>query len=275
MDGGDPAETNAARKALGFMDGQTTNPTLISKNPEVQARISKGEKFTSDEAYGMYKKVVAEMSGLVDWSVSIETYSDQNTKASEMIEQAHQMYTWISNAWIKLPTTTEGLKAAEVLSKEGMRLNMTLCFSQEQAAAVYAATRGAKKGDIFVSPFVGRLDDRGENGMQLIENILTMYEKGDGHVMTLVASLRNIDHHFESLRLKAPIITLPYKVFHLWEAEEFKIPDATWKYDPGTLKPIEYKELDLNQSWTAFDVRHDLTDSGIARFASDWNALVQ
>ena len=91
IDGGDPQETIYAKKALGFIDGQTTNPTLISKNPEVQKRIIKGEKFTSDEAYGMYKSVVAEISPVVSWSVSIETYSDQNTKAREMIAQAPQI----------------------------------------------------------------------------------------------------------------------------------------------------------------------------------------
>ena len=73
---------------------------------------------------------------------------------------------------------TEGLKAAEISVKEGMRVNMTLVFSQEQAAAVYAATLGAKKGDVFLSPFVGRLDDRGENGMDFIANTIKMYERG-------------------------------------------------------------------------------------------------
>lgn len=275
IDGGDPEETISAKKSLGFIDGQTTNPTLISKNPEVQAQINQGKKFTSDEAYGMYKKVVNIISPIVSWSVSIETYSDANTKASEMIDQAREMYTWIPNAWIKIPTTPEGLKAGEVLTKEGMRMNFTLCFSQEQAAAVYSATKGAKKGSIFISPFVGRLDDRGENGMQVVENIMKMYESGDGHVMTLTASLRNLDHQLEALRLKSPIITLPYKIFKMWEGEKFKLPDPASRYQPAGLKPIPYKELDLTKPWTVFNVHHDLTDTGIERFASDWNALVK
>ena len=88
------------------------------------------------------------------------------------------MFGWIPNAHVKFPTSAEGLKAAEKAIGLGLRVNMTLCFSQAQAAAVYAATRGARKGQVFVSPFIGRLDDRGENGMDLIANILRMYAKG-------------------------------------------------------------------------------------------------
>src|SRR3989339_217562 len=108
LDSGDPQETKQVLSALGFLDGQTTNPSLIAKN------------------------------------------------------------TWIPNAHIKFPITASGLEAAHILTSEGMRVNMTLCFSQQQAAAVYVATRGVKKGDVFLSPFIGRLDDQGENGMNMI-----------------------------------------------------------------------------------------------------------
>ena len=91
--------------------------------------------------------------------------------AEDMLPQGREMFSWIPNAHIKFPTSHEGLKAADQAVQEGLRVNLTLCFSQEQAAAVYAATKGAKKGDVFVSPFIGRLDDRGENGMDLIANI--------------------------------------------------------------------------------------------------------
>lgn len=79
-----------------------------------------------------------------------------------MLKQGKQMYSWVPNAHIKFPTATEGLKAANKAVKEDLRVNMTLCFTQEQAAAVYAATRGAKRGQVFVSPFIGRLDDGGK-----------------------------------------------------------------------------------------------------------------
>lgn len=273
IDGGDPIETAEAKKLLGYIDGQTTNPTLIAKNPEAVARLAKGEKFSEIEVYEFYKKVVTEISGIVDWSVSIETYSDKDTTAAQMLAQSKEMYKWIPNAWIKFPTTKEGLKAASDAVKEGIRVNMTLCFSQEQAAAVYAATGGGK--DVFVSPFVGRLDDRGENGMQLIENILKMYEAGDGHVLTLTASVRTLAHLLYALKLKSPIITIPFKVFKEWADTGFPVPDDGLTYAPSDLISIPYKELDLTKKWTSFDIKHDLTDIGIEKFSADWNSLVK
>ena len=110
-----------------------------------------------------------------------------------MLAQGEEMFSWIPNAYIKYPCTHEGLRAAQMSVQESIRVNMTLCFSQEQAAAVYAATKGSKE-PVYVSPFVGRLDDRGEDGMDLVKNIKKMYERSDGHVHVLAASIRNIDH---------------------------------------------------------------------------------
>src|SRR2546426_7363416 len=87
------------------------------------------------------------------------------------------------------PCTSEGLRAAQMSVKQGIRVNMTICFSQQQAAAVYAATKGAKQ-PVYVSPFVGRLDDIGQNGMDLVKNVKLMFQKGDGHVLVLAASIR-------------------------------------------------------------------------------------
>lgn len=275
IDGGDPAETAEAKKLLGYIDGQTTNPTLISKNPEAVARLAKGEKFDQKEVYDFYKKVVSEISPIVDLSVSIETYSDKDTTADEMFVQGKEMYNWIPNAWIKFPTTVEGLKAASKAVKEGMRVNMTLVFSQDQAAAVYAATKGAPKGNVFISPFVGRLDDCGEDGMSLVANILKMYEKGDGHVLTLSASIRSLAHLLYCLKLKSPIITLPFKIFKEWADTGFQVPEENFMYAPSDLLDIPYKDLDLSKPWTSFDIKHELTDIGIEKFSSDWNNLVK
>lgn len=275
IDGGDPAETLEAKKLLGFIDGQTTNPTLIAKNPQALARLAAGNKFSPKEVYDFYKKVVSEISSIVNRSVSIETYSDKNTTASEMLAQSQEMYSWIPNAWIKFPTTKEGLKAASLAVKKGMRVNMTLVFSQEQAAAVYSATKGAQKGNVFVSPFVGRLDDRGEDGMSLIANILKMYEKGDGHVMTLTASVRTLAHFLYALKLISPVITVPFKVFKQWADTNFAVPDGGFTYAPSDLSEIPYKELDLSKPWTSFDIKHELTDTGIEKFSADWNSLVK
>lgn len=275
-DSGDPDETREAIRLLGFLDGQTTNPTLISKNPEAKERLERGEKFTAKEILGFYKEVVQEISGIIpQGSVSVEVYADKNTTTVEMLEQGKQMFSWIPNAHIKFPTTAEGLKAAKKAIAEGMRVNMTLCFSQEQAAAVYAATRGAQRGDVFVSPFIGRLDDRGENGMNLIENILRMYEKGDGHVEVLTASVRNLDHLLYALHLGSDIITSPFKVLKEWGEKGMSMPGDAFVYKGGDLKPIAYKELDLEKDWAEFDIHHDLTDIGIERFSADWNALIK
>ena len=275
LDGGDPEETKLLLKTLGFLDGQTTNPTLISKNPDAQKRLESGQKFTSDEIMDFYKDVVIKISKLIpEGSISIEVYADENTTASEMITQARRMNEWIPNAHIKFPTTHAGLAAAEDSVKRGINVNMTLVFSQEQAAAVYSATRGAIKGQVFVSPFIGRLDDRGENGMDLIKNILKIYERGDGHVEVLTASVRSMDHFSAALALGSDIITSPYKLIKDWYSKGMEIPEK-YSYQAKDLKPIEYLDLDLEKNWQEFDIKHELTDAGIEKFASDWNTLIE
>jgi transaldolase len=280
LDSGDPAETQEALALLGFLDGQTTNPSLIAKNP-----ATAGKKFSASQLLNFYEGVVKEVSALIpQGSVSVEVYSDSQTPAEEMLDQAKQFYTWIPNAHIKYPTTTEGLKAAEISIKEGVRVNMTLVFSQQQAAAVYAATLGAKKGSVFLSPFVGRLDDKGENGMDFIANTIKMYSVGDGHVEVLVASVRSMDHFFESIKLGADIITAPLKILKEWAATGMKMPDQNFKYPPrlpqgetgqiSNIKPIPYQEIKLGKPWQEYNIQHELTDKGIEKFASDWNALI-
>jgi transaldolase len=277
LDGGDPGETREMLDLFGFVDGQTTNPSLISKNPEARARMERGEKFSESELLEFYKGVVRELAEMIpQGSVSIEVYADENTTAEHMIEQGREMFRWIPNAHIKLPTTAEGLKAAEMAIKDGIRINMTLCFSQEQAAAVYDATAGARKGDVFVSPFVGRLDDRGEDGMSLIDNILKMYRDGDGHAEVLTASVRSYDHLIYALRLESDIITAPFKAIKEWGNKGFPLPGPDYSYpSSGNLKLLPYEHLDLKKRWTEFNIAHVLTDTGLAKFAADWNNLLQ
>ena len=275
LDGGDPNETRETIKFLGFLDGQTTNPTLISKNPEAVSRLQKGEKFTKEEVYDFYRGVVKEISALVPvGSVSVEVYADKNTSADEMFAQGREMFSWIPNAHIKYPTTTAGLEAAERSVAAKMRVNMTLVFTQEQAAAVYAATRGAKKGEVFVSPFVGRLDDRGENGMELIKNIVRMYKTGGKHAEVLTASVRSMEHFLYAIQIGSDIITAPYKILKAWSEQGVPIPGDDFIYPAKGLKEIPYQEIDLSKNWQAFNLVHELTDKGIERFADDWNALL-
>ncbi|OGE79394.1 MAG: transaldolase [Candidatus Doudnabacteria bacterium RIFCSPHIGHO2_01_FULL_46_14] len=298
LDSGDPEETREAIKLLGFLDGQTTNPSLVAKNP-----ATAGKKFSKTEILDFYKGVVQEVSGLIpEGSVSIEVYADSGTSFSEMLTQGSEFYSWIPNAHIKYPTTTEGLAAAELSVKKGMRVNMTLVFSQEQATAVYAATRGAQKGQVFLSPFVGRLDDLGQNGMDLIKNIIEMYQDSDHHVEVLTASVRSVEHMRQALELGSDIVTAPLKILkefapHLTSPTQPTPKAITLSGDPGkgggkntgdylppggkglreegNLKPIHYEELDINRDWREFNIKHDLTDKGIEKFAADWNSLIK
>jgi transaldolase len=156
--------------------------------------------------------------------------------------------------------------------KQGIRVNITLCFSQQQAAAVYAATRGTKE-PAYVSPFVGRLDDSGQNGMDVVKNIKRMFSKGDGHVLVLAASIRSLEHLLYCFALQTELATVPAKILELWASKNLPMPDEKFQYKaPG--KPIPYEELDLGQAWESFDIRHDLTRKGIEKFAADYRATL-
>lgn len=274
LDSGDPEQTRQAVDVLGFLDGQTTNPTLISKNPEAIARLAAGQKFTKEEIYVFYKKVVKEISPYIHGSVSIEVYADTATTADQMIEQGKDMSTWIPNAHIKLPATKAGLTAAQSLAKEGIRVNITLCFSQSQAAAVYAATRGARPGDVFVSPFIGRLDDLGLNGVDLVSNIQSMFRESNHHVSVLAASIRTLDHFYYCLSQKVDLATVPFSVLSAWQEANFYIPGPDYRFDPKNLKPISYEPINLHKSWNSYMIDHELTTKGIEQFSADWNSLV-
>jgi transaldolase len=280
VDGGDPEETLRVKQLVGYVDGQTTNPTLVSKNPEIRKLIASGQKLNAQEQLDEYKKIVRSISPLIGSAgVSIEVFADFDTSAEQMLAQGREMFSWIPNAYVKYPCTHEGLRAAQLSVRENMRVNMTLCFSQEQAAAIYAATKRSK-APVYVSPFVGRLDDRGENGIDLVKNIKQMYEAGDGHVHVLAASIRNLNHLLGAFALKAELVTAPGKVWEEWAAASFPLPGADFVYE-GTdksgkpLGPIVYKSIDLTQSWESFDIRHDLTTKGIQQFVADYKSTVK
>jgi transaldolase len=280
VDGGDPNETLRIKNLIGFVDGQTTNPSLIAKNPEIQRRLASGHQLSEQEERDAYKKIVQSISPLVgDAGVSIEVFADLDSRAEEMLAQGQEIFTWIRNAYVKYPCTHEGLRAAEMSVQKSIRVNMTLCFSQDQAAAVYAATRGSKE-PVYVSPFVGRLDDHGEDGMGLVRNIKKMYERSDGHVHVLAASIRTINHLLCSFLLGAELATVPGKVLQEWEAAGFPMPNQDFKYKAvdakgKPLKPIAYKELDLDLPWDSFDLAHELTTKGIQKFVADYQSTLR
>jgi len=280
VDGGDPEETRRVKNLIGFVDGQTTNPTLIARNPEVRSEISSGHKFTSREELDEYKKIVQAIAPLVgDSGVSIEVFSDFDTTAEQMFAQGKEMFSWVPNAYVKYPCTHEGLLAAQMSVDQAIRVNITLCFSQRQAAAVYAATKRSKE-PVYVSPFLGRLDDHGENGMDLVANIKKMYEAGDGHVLVLAASIRQLDHLLGAFALQAELATAPAKVWGEWAAASFPLPAKGFLYQGqdksgNRLRSIPYESLDLSQPWETFDISHELTTKGIQQFVADYKSTLK
>ena len=170
---------------IGLVDGVTTNPTLIAK-----------------EGRDFYE-VIKEICSIVDGPVSAEVIA---LDAKGMIEEARELSKLADNVVIKIPMTKEGLKAVNVLSKEGIKTNVTLIFSANQALMA------AKAGATYVSPFVGRLDDIGQNGMQLIAEIVQIFRNYDIKTEVIVASVRHPMHVIEAAELGADIATIPFAV---------------------------------------------------------------
>ncbi|MZQ75903.1 MAG: fructose-6-phosphate aldolase [Peptoclostridium sp.] len=195
----------------GVLDGVTTNPSLVAKE---------GRDF---------QEVIKEITSIVDGPVSAEVIS---LKAEGMIEEARELSKIHSNVVIKVPMTDEGLKAVKVLSKEGIRINVTLVFSANQALLA------AKAGASFVSPFVGRLDDVGNRGMDVIEDIVRIFDTYGIDTQVIAASIRHPQHVIEAALAGSHIATVPYGVF---------------------------KNM----------LRHPLTDTGIEKFLSDWEKAAQ
>jgi len=283
LDSGDPLETKIALSMLGYLDGQTTNPSLVASNPQIQELIKNGGNLSESELLDAYKEIIQEIRKTIpDGSVSIEVYADIETKAEEMITQALSMNNWIDSAHIKLPSNSEGIKATHELSKSGVNLNLTLCFSQSQAAAVYSATKDSERSSVFVSPFIGRLDDKNLKGMDLIKNIQLMYEKGDHHVELLAASIRSINHFLYCLYLGVDIITAPLKILKEWsdmgcptmDGPDSESPEYLSYLNYGNFNDIYYEEISLDQDFTSYNTVNELTVAGIEKFANDWNKLL-
>ena len=196
--------------SLGVIDGVTTNPSLISK-----------------ENRGDYKDVMKEICDIVQGPVSAEVVSDD---CDEMIRQAHDLVKISDHIVIKIPLIAEGIKAVKQLSADNINTNVTLCFSANQAILA------AKAGATYISPFVGRLDDVGIDGMGLIADIVEIYENYAFSTQVLVASIRHTQHVLDSATLGADVATIPTKV--------------------------------LMQM-----LKHPLTDTGIAAFNRDWEKV--
>ncbi|QSV47215.1 fructose-6-phosphate aldolase [Geobacter benzoatilyticus] len=183
----DTADVNEIREAhaLGLVDGVTTNPSLIAKS---------GRKF---------EDVIKEIAGIVDGPISAEVISLEH---DGMIREAEELAKIHKNIVIKLPMTTEGLKACSTLTQKGIKTNVTLIFTAMQALLA------AKAGATYVSPFVGRLDDISQDGMGIIDDIKTIFDNYGYTAEIIVASVRNPVHVLNSALIGADIATIPYSV---------------------------------------------------------------
>ena len=207
----DTANLESIRKFndMGLLDGITTNPSLMSKEG------------------GNPKDVMAEITKIIKGDVSLEVVS---TEYSGMIEEGNRLRQYGKNVVVKVPMTPDGLKACKHLSSEGIPVNVTLIFSPNQA--LLAAKSGAK----YVSPFIGRLDDIGQDGMKLIEDIKKIFLNYKFTTMILVASIRHPIHVIDAAKIGADVVTLP----------------------PTVLDKM---------------LQHPLTDIGLENFLSDWKKL--
>lgn len=276
LDSGDPAETQRAVQVLGFLDGQTTNPTLISKHPKAVERLQAGQLFTADEALGLYKQVIEQVAHIIpNRMISIEVYADENSTKDDLLAQAQEFSNWIDHPYVKFPITQNGLAAAQQAVLDGKKVNMTLCFSQSQAAAVYAATLGAESGHVLLSPFIGRLDDHGYNGTDLIQHIIKMYQQSDHHVWVLAASIRSVEHMISVIEMGVDCVTAPLTILEEWANVGMPTQSHAVTSSNMNLDAIAYTSLDLTQDWTTFDIKHELTAMGLSKFVQDWQRLIK
>lgn len=197
---------------MGIVSGVTTNPTLSAK-----------------EGNSDYEAMSKEICSIVPGPVSVEVLVEG---VQPMIEQARQIAKWAPNVVVKVPSTAEGLEATKTLAKEGIKVNMTLCFSVNQALL------DALAGAAYVSPFVGRLDDIGDDGIKLVEDIVKIFKIYDIKTEVIAASIRHPQHCVEAAKAGAHIATIPYSVL-----------------------------LQMTQ--------HPLTTIGISRFLADWQKVAK
>ena len=184
IDSGDTKEIKEAHD-MGLIDGVTTNPTLAAKS---------GKNF---------KELIMEITKIIDGPISAEVVS---TKAEEMITEGDDIASWHKNIVVKVPLIPEGLKAVKYFSANGIKTNVTLCFTGSQALLA------AKAGATYISPFVGRLDDISTDGMQVIRDIRTIYDNYGYETQILTASARSPMHFLEAARIGSDVITAPFNV---------------------------------------------------------------
>lgn len=208
IDSADVKEIRAAHE-MGCVDGVTTNPSLLAK------------------AGRPMKEAILEICSIVDGPISAECVT---LSAPDLIKEGKELASWHKNIVVKVPMGVEGMKAVKALTAEGIKTNVTLVFSPNQALLC------AKAGATYVSPFVGRLDDQGQNGMEMVKQVVDIYRNYGFKTQVLVASVRNPIHVLDSALMGAHVATLPLSVI---------------------------QQL----------AQHPLTDAGIKKFLADWEKV--
>lgn len=295
LDSGDPDEyrtiSTVAKENGSELWGVTTNPSLIAK------KLTGTTVSNRQEAFELQKHIILEILEIVPGAVSAEVYADEKTTAEEMILQGRDIATWHERIYVKLPTTLEGLKARTELRKNKIPVNNTLVFTQQQVFAICLHERISQKefGPIenewppFISPFVGRLDDLGENGLDLIKHGMDIKAEVGAKLWMLEASVRSLEHFKAGIDLGSESITAPSKMYEEWFAlsreNQDKIEPDSYQQTLKSIKKWEISEDLLSiDSFEAFfkaietnklDIIHELTDKGLIRFADDWNALLR
>ena len=195
---------------LGVVSGVTTNPSLAAT-----------EGIGDRESY---KAAVREIADILEGPISVEVVSQD---VEGMVAEGRDIAEWIPNPWVKIPSTVAGIEAMSTLAQEGIKINQTLCFSTNQALL------GAQAGATVVSPFVGRLDDIGHQGMDLVSEIVSIFKSHEIKTQVMAASIRHSLHCLLAARAGAHVATVPYRIL-----------------------------LQM--------IQHPLTDAGLARFMADW-----
>jgi len=208
----DTANVDEIREAadLGVLDGVTTNPSLMAKE------------------HGDYRQTLKDICEIVQGPTSAEVVAEDT---AEMVKQGREYAKISEHIVVKIPLVAAGIRAVKILTAEDIKTNVTLCFSANQALIA------AKAGATYISPFVGRVDDMGQNGMQVVSEIMEVYEAYAFPTQVLVASVRHTGHVFEAARMGADVATIPHKVL-----------------------------MQL--------LKHPLTDIGLQKFNEDWEKVL-
>ncbi len=273
LDGCDAKDTQEIKNELGFLDGQTTNPTLLSKNSDIRKMLDSGKKFSESELLELYKSEIQRIDSIIGGgSISVEVYADDTSTVEDLVAQGLKFSKWAKNIHVKVPATLIGLGAMNKLLNSGIQVNVTLCFSQEQGAAISALSRGFD--NVYVSPFIGRLDDIGQDGMSLVENIYRMYsEQNDHHVRTLAASVRDVSQLVRAIEVGAEIVTASKKVLIEWKDRGFPLKLDQEYQRKGS--PIPYQDFPLDEPLNFYNLNHELTSKGQTQFAEDWKSMIE